>query len=252
MNITASLLIIILIPLTFLILAKYTKNANSTNIKINTNKSKKDIIANGEKLDHSVVLSKITGLIILFVAIRKGYLSDNLSVVNPNYINLLLLGVSIFLHKNFFNFVKSVNTAITSASGILIQFPLYFGIMGIMNSSGLVDIFANFFVSFSNEQTYPILTMISGGIVNIFVPSGGGQWAVQGLIVIQSALEMGVPVSKSIMALVYGDQLTNMLQPFWALPLLGITQIKAKHLLPYTLIIMLVGIGIFSFCLIFI
>lgn len=252
MNITASLLIIILIPLTFLILAKYTKNTKRTNIKINTNNSKKDIIASGEKLDRSVVLSKITGLIILFVAIRKGYLSDNLSVINPNYINLLLLGVSIFLHKNFFNFVKSVNTAITSASGILIQFPLYFGIMGIMNSSGLVDIFANFFVSFSSEQTYPILTMISGGIVNIFVPSGGGQWAVQGLIVIQSALEMGVPVSKSIMALVYGDQLTNMLQPFWALPLLGITQIKAKHLLPYTLIIMLVGIGIFSFCLIFI
>ena len=107
-------------------------------------------------------------------------------------------------------------------------------------------------MNFSNEQTYPILTMISGGIVNIFVPSGGGQWAVQGLIVIQSALEMGVPVPKSIMALVYGDQLTNMLQPFWALPLLGITQIKAKHLISYTLIIMLVGIGIFSFCLIFI
>ena len=100
MNITASLLIIILIPLTFLILAKYTKNANSTNIKINVNNSKKDIIAS-EKLDHSVVLSKITGLIILFVAIRKGYLSNNLSVVNPNYINLLLLGVSIFLHKTF-------------------------------------------------------------------------------------------------------------------------------------------------------
>ncbi len=252
MNLTASLLVIIIIPLTFLILAKYTKNTNRYNIKININDSKKKIISNGDKLDHSVALSKITGLIILFVAIRKGYLSKDLSVVNPNYINLLLLGLSIFLHKNFFNFIKSVNKAIKSASGILIQFPLYFGIMGIMNSSGLVDIFANFFVSFSNEQTYPILTMISGGIVNIFVPSGGGQWAVQGLIVIQSALEMGVPVSKSIMALVYGDQLTNMLQPFWALPLLGITQIKAKHLISYTLIIMLVGIVIFSFCLIFI
>ena len=252
MNLTASLLVIIIIPLTFLILAKYTKNTNRYNIKININDSKKKIISNGEKLDHSVVLSKITGLIILFVAIRKGYLSKDLSVVNPNYINLLLLGLSIFLHKNFFNFIKSVNKAIKSASGILIQFPLYFGIMGIMNSSGLVDIFASFFVSFSNEQTYPILTMISGGIVNIFVPSGGGQWAVQGLIVIQSALEMGVPVPKSIMALVYGDQLTNMLQPFWALPLLGITQIKAKHLISYTLIIMLVGMVIFSFCLIFI
>ena len=94
MNLTASLLVIIIIPLTFLILAKYTKNTNRYNIKININDSKKKIISNGEKLDHSVVLSKITGLIILFVAIRKGYLSKDLSVVNPNYINLLLLGLS--------------------------------------------------------------------------------------------------------------------------------------------------------------
>ena len=115
-----------------------------------------------------------------------------------------------------------------------------------MNSTGLVDIFAEFFINISNKNTYPIFTMLSGGLVNVFVPSGGGQWAVQGIIVIQSALELGVSIPKSIMALVYGDQLTNMLQPFWALPLLGITQIKAKELLPYTLIIMLIGIVIFT------
>ena len=91
--------------------------------------------------------------------------------------------------------------------------------------------------------------MISGGVVNIFVPSGGGQWAVQGPIVLQSALELGVSVPKSIMALAYGDQLTNMLQPFWALPLLGITQLKATQILPYTILIMMVGIIIFSTCL---
>ena len=119
-----------------------------------------------------------------------------------------------------------------------------------MNSTGLVDIFANFFVNISNEKTYPIFTMLSGGIVNIFVPSGGGQWAVQGIIVLQSAVDLGVSIPKSIMALVYGDQLTNMLQPFWALPLLGITQLKAKEILPYTLIIMLIGFIIFSVALI--
>ena len=122
--------------------------------------------------------------------------------------------------------------------------------MGIMNSTGLVDIFADFFVNISNKNTYPIFTMLSGGIVNIFVPRGGGHWAVQGIIVIPSALELGVSIPQSIMALVYGDQLTNMLQPFWALPLLGITQLKAKELLPYTLIIMFIGIIIFSINLI--
>ena len=97
----------------------------------------------------------------------------------------------------------------------------------------------------SNETTLPIFTFFSAGLVNIFVPSGGGQWAVQGPIIIESALKLGVPLPKAIMALAYGDQITNMLQPFWALPLLGITKLKAKDILPYTLLLMIVGVVIF-------
>ena len=105
------------------------------------------------------------------------------------------------------------------------------------------------FINISNQKTYPIFTMLSGGLVNIFVPSGGGQWAVQGPIILQSALALDVSIPKSIMALAYGDQLTNMLQPFWALPLLGITQLKASDIIPYTILIMLLGLIIFSSCL---
>ena len=106
-------------------------------------------------------------------------------------------------------------------------------------------IFYHFFVSISNETTFPIFTFISAGLVNIFVPSGGGQWAVQGPIIVDAATQLGVSIPKSVMALAYGDQLTNMLQPFWALPLLGITGLKAKEILPYTLILLLAGIVIF-------
>jgi short-chain fatty acids transporter len=117
--------------------------------------------------------------------------------------------------------------------------------MGIMNHSGMVDIMSGFFVSISNETTFPIFTFISAGIVNIFVPSGGGQWAVQGPIIIEAANQLNVSIPKSVMALAYGDQLTNMLQPFWALPLLGITGLKAKEILPYTLILLVAGSAIF-------
>ena len=103
----------------------------------------------------------------------------------------------------------------------------------------------NFFVNISNETTFPIFTFISAGIINIFVPSGGGQWAVQGPIIVDAATQLGVSIPKSVMALAYGDQLTNMLQPFWALPLLGITGLKAKEILPYTLILLLAGTVIF-------
>ena len=104
---------------------------------------------------------------------------------------------------------------------------------------------SNFFVSISNETSFPIFTFISAGLINIFVPSGGGQWAIQGPIIIEAASQLGVSISKSIMALAYGDQLTNMLQPFWALPLLGITGLKAKEILPYTLILLIAGTVIF-------
>ena len=119
-----------------------------------------------------------------------------------------------------------------------------------MSNSGMINDIAQFFISISNAVTYPLFTLISAGLVNLFVPSGGGQWYVQGPIVIQTAIEMKISLSKSIMALAYGDQLTNMLQPFWALPLLGITGLKARDILPYTLILMLVGFLVFSFALI--
>ena len=104
---------------------------------------------------------------------------------------------------------------------------------------------SDLFILISNQFTFPIFTFLSAGIVNIFVPSGGGQWAVQGPIIVEAAMKIGYSIPKSVMALAYGDQITNMLQPFWALPLLGITGLKAKDILPYTLIIMVVGTIIF-------
>ena len=84
----------------------------------------------------------------------------------------------------------------------------------------------------------------------MFVPSGGGQWAVQGPIIIESATQLGVPLNKSILAMAYGDQLTNMLQPFWALPLLSITGLKARDILPYTLLLLAAGMVIFGIALV--
>ena len=246
MNITTSLLLLFIIPTVLFYIGKLKPEGSSFKFETTKKNERKKEIFGAEKIDHSNYFSKVVGFVILLIAIRKGILAESLSFINPNFVNLSLLALAIFLHDNFYSFLNAVQEAIGSASGILIQFPLYFGIMGIMTESGLVDIFANFFVTISNPTTYPIFTMLSGGLVNIFVPSGGGQWAVQGIIVLQSAVDLNLPLSKSIMALVYGDQLTNMLQPFWALPLLGITQLKAKEILPYTIVLLCVGIVIFT------
>ena len=198
-----------------------------------------------ERIDHSKFFGITFGAIILIAFIYQYFDALTELIITPNMLNFLMLGLALILHGNIHQFLSAVEEAIKGASGILIQFPLYFGIMGIMRDSGMVVQISDFFISVATPTTLPIFTFFSGGLVNLFVPSGGGQWAIQGPIVIESALKLGVPLPKAIMALAYGDQITNMLQPFWALPLLGITKLKAKEILPYTLLLMLIGSVIF-------
>ena len=144
-------------------------------------------------------------------------------------------------HGSVSNMLNALEEAIGGASGILLQFPIYFGIMGIVTGTGLADVLSGALVSATTSGTLPLAIFGSSGLLNIFVPSGGGQWAVQGPLVIESCHAMGISLEKGIMAMAYGDQWTNMLQPFWALPLLGITGLKARDILPYTLAALLVS-----------
>lgn len=233
--------LLIIIPLFLKYLAK-SAPTTPTQLPLFQTASQRDESPKGaDRIDHSKVVGIGFGMLVLIAFFYQYYHSLSQLIVTPNMLNFFMLGVALVLHGSFSSFLKGVEEAIKGASGILIQFPLYFGIMGIMKDSGMVLQIANFFVSIANETTLPLFTFLSAGIVNIFVPSGGGQWAIQGPIVVESALQLGVPLPKAIMAMAYGDQLTNMLQPFWALPLLGITQLKAKEILPYTLLLMLLG-----------
>ena len=219
------------------------KNSQPTEINLSQYKMHQEEkpLLKTDRLDNSKILATIFGVLILVTFFSRYFDAIKVLKITPNLINFLMLGLGILFHGSFKNFTSAVVESITDISGILIQFPLYFGIMGIMSSSGMVTQISDFFVSFSTETTLPIVTFFSAGLVNVFVPSGGGQWVIQGPIVIESALKLGVPLNKAIMALAYGDQITNMLQPFWALPLLGITKLKAKEILPYTLFAMFVG-----------
>lgn len=249
MNLTTSLLLLIVIPTVFYFLGKRS-TATGLNVNFTSATEKKPLIklSFAEKIDHSKIAAIALGGIICFIALRKIWITPagvGLSFINPNYINFFLFGLGILLHGSFVRFLDAIQQAIGGSVGIIIQFPLYAGIMGIMQYSGLAAGVSYAFVDISNATTLPIYTFLSAGLVNVFVPSGGGQWAVQGPIVTEAAQALNVPVPKVVMALSYGDQLTNMLQPFWALPLLGITKLKAKDILPYSFIIMLVGMLIF-------
>ncbi len=253
MNIFNSVLLLILIPGLFYFLGKRSPGSQITlAIEPADKVEAKTSVTGAERIDHSIIPALILGFIICFLALRKIWLSPagtGLSFIDLNYVNFLLFGLTIFLHGSFSKFLQAIQEAVGGAAGIIIQFPLYAGIMGIMKYSGLAAQISESFVAFSTTTTLPIFAFLSAGLVNIFVPSGGGQWAVQGPIITEAAQALGVSVPKAIMALAYGDQLTNMLQPFWALPILGITKLKAKDILPYSVIIMLAGALIFIFSL---
>ncbi|MBC8321818.1 MAG: short-chain fatty acid transporter [Bacteroidetes bacterium] len=234
MNLTLYASFLLIIPLTFLLLSKlnantFTKSTDLPEPVVITHTSSK-----------RQYLGTAFGIVLATIAIYQFYLYG-LSALNINLINLILLALGLLLYANLEQFMKAVNSAISSSSGIMIQFPIYAGIMGLMKYSGLAEVFTQSMISISSPATLPIYGFFSAAVVNFFVPSGGGQWAVQGPILIEAAQQLGVSIPKTIMALAYGDQLTNMIQPFWAIPLISITGVKAKSIIPYTFVIMIVG-----------
>lgn len=253
MNLFTALCLLVIIPGVFYFLGKKSEgqliDLPITPAKVEPSESSS---ATDDRLDRSKIFGRGFGLLMCLLALRTIIVtpaSTGLGFIDLNYINFLLFGLALSLHGSINNFLNALSDGIQGALGIIIQFPLYAGIMGIMKYAGLGAVVSQSFIEISNETTLPLLTMISGGLVNIFVPSGGGQWAVQGPIVTEAAQYLGVSIPKVVMGLSYGDQLTNMLQPFWALPLLGITKLKAKDILPYSTIMLFIGLIIFSLSL---
>lgn len=175
------------------------------------------------------------------------YLVTGTVSLDLNSLNFLLVMTGMALYGNPVAYVKAIERAVHTAAGVIIQFPFYSGIMGMMALSGLVEVFAHAMVSISTQATFPVTALSSAAFVNLFVPSAGGQWAVQGPILVEAARALEVPTGQLIMAFAYGDQLTNMIQPFWAIPLLGITALEARDLLGYTAVTMIVAFVIFAF-----
>lgn len=169
-----------------------------------------------------------------------------------NTVNFVFMLAGLALHGSARSYSQAVAEATPGVSGILLQFPFYAGIMGIMQSSGLIAWVAQLFVQLAQGlggQSFYWLTFLSAGLVNLFVPSGGGQWIVQGPIVVEAAQALQLSQARTVMAVAYGDQWSNMLQPFWALPLLATTGLQARQLIAYTAPVFLVSGALFSLSL---
>lgn len=161
--------------------------------------------------------------------------------IGLNEVNVAMLALGLVFHGSLGSYMRAVEEGARGCAGIIVQFPLYAGIMAMLDASGLIREFSSWLAQGAGASGTPLFTFISAAVVNFFVPSGGGQWGIQGPVALQAGLAAEVPVGKMIMSVAYGDQLTNMLQPFWALPLLAITGAKARDIVGYTAIVMLVA-----------
>jgi short-chain fatty acids transporter len=183
-------------------------------------------------------------LLLVYLMLQSGSLS--LDFFTPNVVITLLLAVGLLIYGSLRAYMLAIDRSVQSASGVLLLFPFYFGIIGMLRYSGLTSDITHWIVAQSGQSTFPMVVFVSSALVNLLIPSGGGQWAVQGPILVEASLKLGVPLEKVVLAFAYGDQLTNMLQPFWAIPLLYITRLKAAELIGYTSVIMLSGLIVFS------
>lgn len=202
-----------------------------------------------ERLENSRTLALLVGFPGLIYLVD--YFFNSSGNLNLNIVNFMFLFLAIILHGTPQRLLNSLQEAVKGGAGIVIQFPFYAGIMGIMIDSGLAKTLSEWFVSFSSAESLPFWSFISAGIVNIFVPSGGGQWAVQAPVMLPAAIELGADIPRVAMAVAWGDAWTNLLQPFWALPVLGIAGLKAKDIMGFCLILLIITGAIISLGLTF-
>ncbi|MEF8779866.1 MAG: TIGR00366 family protein [Haloferacaceae archaeon] len=203
-----------------------------------------------EKMNNSRLLGGVIALTgVLIVAYQ--FWTQGLDALTLNLVNFgfLFLGLAIFTRPQVYR--ERFGEAARAAAGIILLFPFFAGIQGIMNFSGLSETIAEALFAISTPETFPVIAWITGSIVNLFVPSGGGEWIVLGPSVLEAAQSHGVPAGQATIAYAVGDAHTNLLNPFWAIPLLAITGIKARQMFGYGIAMLLLLIPFLAVALTF-
>lgn len=200
--------------------------------------TKKDLQI-ADKLDRSVILNLILGVMgAIFLATYFAAKGFNLNV---NILIMIFIVLGVFAHGSLIKYSHAMTKGAGTAGGIILQFPFYAGIMGIMEGSGLVNLISDWLLSMSTAQTFEIFCYFSSLIISVFVPSAGGHWVVQAPFMLPAAAELGVEPWKVAMGVAWGESIWNVVCPFWALPLLAIARISLRDLIGFAVLLFLVG-----------
>lgn len=202
-----------------------------------------------DRLDASPLVAWLLGVPLVLAVVRYASV-QGLWSITINEVIALMFGLGLVLHASVRSYAKAAEDGAGESVGVILQFPIYAGIAALFVSSGLVGVVSDAIGAWIPARLLPLTTFISATVVGLFIPSGGGQWGVQGPVALSSAIDAGVAPGAIVMAVAYGDEAANMLQPFWALPLLAITGAKARDIVGYTALAMFVMMAWTGVCLV--
>ncbi len=189
------------------------------------------------RIDGSRLLSGALGL--LFLAYVVSWFRARGFQLTLDIVNWSFVATGLLLARSPRHYLALIADASRTLGPVVLQYPLYAAVVAVITQTELVDLLSSGFVALASPRTLGFWAFVSGGVLNVFVPSGGGQWAVQGPIFLAAAKELGVAHPVVVMGVAYGDQWTNMIQPFWALPLLAIVGLRARAIMGYCFVILL-------------
>lgn len=199
----------------------------------------------GERIERSpwlMVPFVVLGVLYLVRSIvgRSATPADMLNALDLNTVNLLLLTAGAILHRTPASMMRAVREATPATWGVLLQFPFYGGIFGIMTGTALSPAIAGLFVHVATATLYPAMIVVYSAVLGVFVPSGGSKWVIEAPYVLQSARVLGVADGWMVVTYDLGEAIANLLQPFWMLPTLALLGLKARDIMGYTYLVALV------------
>lgn len=207
-------------------------------------KSKIDLskLSFADRLEENWLISFVVATLFL-IYIVWAFIKSPTFNLDINMIILIFLVLGMYAYKTPGAYAKSVKDATKTCDGMILQFPFYAAIMVLLRDTGMSTTIAQWFIDISTAKTLPLFAFYSAGIVNLFIPSGGGLWAIQGPIMLEAAVKLGADPAAVIVGLGWGDSWTSQIQPFWALPLLAIAKLDVNDIMGYcSMVLILSGV----------
>jgi short-chain fatty acids transporter len=198
-------------------------------------------LAPGERLEHAPVLNvAVFALGAAYLGLHVARASDKLAAINVNTINLAFLMLGVLLHWTPARLMRAVRDATPATWGVILQFPFYAGIAGMITETALNARIARVFVEASSQRTFPPLIAAYSTLLGVFVPSGGSKWVIEAPYVMKAAHDLHVHLGWTVAVYDLGEALANLVQPFWMLPTLAILGLRARDVMGYTFVVFLV------------